>query len=113
MPFFDIDKPSVPVIEDKEMHVSGCDVKLKWSTPEDNGCPLTMYTIYQRNLEEEIWHQTNVTVDITSFHFPLQKCDTKYTYMFAVSAWNELGESELSSQLPIQINTGTMSAIKS
>ena len=76
---------------------------LRWSSPEDNGCRLTMYTIYYRELHsknEDPKHQINVTKVTKPEHFLSLKCNTEY--MFAVSAWNELGESSVSSEWPIK-----------
>ena len=97
--------PSAPVIQNKETQVSGCDVNLRWSLPEDNGCPLTMYTIYYRELQSNnLLHQINVTKVAKSEHLLSLKCNTEYT--FAMSAWNELGESAVSSEWPIKTING-------
>ena len=105
---FASDKPSPPIIKNKGVQVFGCGVNLKWSSPRDNGCPLTMYTIYYREVqstsENDSWHQINVTVDTTSRDLPSLKCNTEY--IFKVSAWNELGESDTSNEWPIK--TGQM-----
>ncbi|XP_078358616.1 uncharacterized protein LOC144643290 isoform X2 [Oculina patagonica] len=103
-------KPSAPVIQNKETQVSGCDVNLRWSFPEDSGCLLTMYTIYYRELQsrnEDSWHQINVTRVTKSQHLLSLKCNTEYA--FAVSAWNELGESAISSEWPIKTIKATHS----
>ncbi len=87
-------RPEPPVIKNKETQVPGCDVILKWSVAKGNGCPLTMYTIYYRDLQsknEDSWHQVNVTALTRSLHLSSLKCNTEYD--FAVTAWNELGES--------------------
>ena len=97
--------PSAPVIQNKETQVSGCDVNLKWSLPEDNGCPLTMYTIYHSALQSNnLMHQINVTKVAKSEHLLSLKCNTEYT--FAISAWNELGESAVSSEWLIKTTKG-------
>ena len=93
-------KPSAPVILNEETQVPRCDVNLRWSLPEDNGCPLTMYTIYYRELQSDnLLHQINVTKVAKSEHLLSLKCNTEYT--FAMSAWNEVGESAVSSEWPI------------
>ncbi|XP_078344448.1 uncharacterized protein LOC144630040 [Oculina patagonica] len=100
------DKPSAPILENNEIQVSGCDVFLRWSIPDDNGCPLTMYTVYYRELQpskNDSWRMVvNVTVDTRSIHLPLSKCNIEYT--FAVSAWNELGRSATSREWSIKAN---------
>ncbi|XP_027045083.1 uncharacterized protein LOC113672936 [Pocillopora damicornis] len=58
-------KPSSPIIDGRGVQLSGCDVSIKWSSPPDNGCPLTLYTVYYREVqstsEDGYWHQINVT----------------------------------------------------
>ena len=84
--------------------MSGCDVNLKWSSSQDNGCPLTMYTVYYREVqslgEDEYWHHINVTMDSTSTSLTSLKCNSEYT--FKVTAWNELGESNTSKEWRIK-----------
>ncbi|KAL9987764.1 hypothetical protein ACROYT_G002121 [Oculina patagonica] len=56
-----------------------------------------MYTIYYRDLQsshDDSWHQVNVTALTRSLHLSSLKCNTEYD--FAVTAWNELGESAAS-----------------
>ncbi|XP_078357420.1 uncharacterized protein LOC144642321 isoform X2 [Oculina patagonica] len=104
------DKPSAPVILNKETQVSGCDVNLRWSLPEDNGCPITLYTIYyseRQSKNEDSWHEINVTKVTKSEHLLSLKCNTEYA--FTVSAWNELGESAISSEWPIKTSKASNS----
>ena len=105
--FIFTEKPSAPVIQNKETQVSGCDVNLRWSVPEDNGCPLTLYTIYYRELQsknEDNKQPINVTKVTKSEHILSLKCNKEYA--FAVSAWNELGESAVLSEWPIKTVKG-------
>ena len=98
-------KPSAPVIQNKQTKVSGCVVNLKWSLPEDNGCPLTFYTIYYREIQSKTsWHQINITKVTKPEHLLSLKCNIEYT--FAVSAWNGLGRSAMSSEWPIKTVQG-------
>ena len=105
---FSSDKPSPPIIEYKGVQVFGCTVNLKWSSTQDDTCPLILYTIYYREvqstIEDDSWHQINVTVDTRSRDLPSVKCNTEY--IVKVSAWNELGESATSNEWPIK--TGQM-----
>ena len=73
-------KPSPPIIKSKELQMYRCDVNLKWSSPQDNVCPLTM--------------------DSTSTNVTSLKCNSEYT--FKVTAWNELGESNTSKEWRIK-----------
>ncbi|KAJ7385283.1 hypothetical protein OS493_016354 [Desmophyllum pertusum] len=92
------DVPSPPVINNKETKTLRCDVNLTWSPPADNGCPLTMYSIYYQQIQSretgESWYQVNVSnhgnVMETNYTISLA-CDRQYTV--EISAWNELGQS--------------------
>ena len=79
-------------------------MNLKWGSTQDNGCPLTMYTVYYREVqslgEDEYWHQINVTTDSTSTNLTSLKCNSEYT--FKVTSWNELGESNTSKEWRIK-----------
>ena len=82
-------------------------MNLRWSVPEDNGCPLTLYTIYYRELQsknEDNKQPINVTKVTKSEHILSLKCNKEYA--FAVSAWNELGQSAVSSEWPIKTVKG-------
>ena len=72
-----------------------------------------MYTIYYRERqsasENDSWHQINVTVDTRSRDLPSLKCNTEY--IFKVSAWNELGESDTSNEWPIKTGDITGNSI--
>ena len=88
---------------------------LTWNPPTDNGCPLTMYTIYYQQIQPpeigEPWYQVNLT-DIMATNFTISlSCDTQYT--IDISAWNELGESYRSRPLIIKTIAGTFSNISS
>ncbi|XP_078379572.1 uncharacterized protein LOC144662599 isoform X1 [Oculina patagonica] len=88
------DLPSRPVINNRETETSGCDVYPTWSPPADNGCPLTMYSIYYQQITEAAWYQVNVTnVTATKYTVSLA-CGRQYT--IEISAWNEMGESDRS-----------------
>lgn len=97
--------PSAPIIQNKESQVLGCDVSLRWSLPGKNGCPPTMYTIYYREIQSKhFWHQINVTEVTKLEHLLSLECNKEY--VFAVSSWNELGESAISSKWPIKTIKG-------
>ena len=87
--------PSPPVITSKETETLSCNVTLTWSPQTDNGCPLTMYSIYYRQIQPreigESWCQVNVSnVKETKYTVSLA-CDRQYTV--EMSAWNEVGQS--------------------
>ena len=77
-----------------------------WSTPADNGCPLTKYSVYYglsyEDKQEAIWHEIN---DLKENAFILTlNCNSRY--VIEVSAWNGLGESNRSNTLEITTNSG-------
>lgn len=99
--------PFAPVIENKTKEISFPDFNLLWSSPDNNGCPLVMYTVYYKAIrsrdKENVRYSINATaVANTLSALPLD-CDTEYE--FVVSAWNELGEGNLS--LPWRIKSVT------
>ena len=84
-------------------------MNLRWSPPENNGCPLTIYTIYYKELQsknEDFKPQINVPKFTKLEHLLSLKCNTEYA--IAVSAWNELGESDISSEWKIRTSEGMM-----
>lgn len=94
---FSIGLPVPPFIENKK-EISLPDFKLIWSRPYDNGCALTTYTVcyrqFQRQDKDDFWYSLNTTAVANALSpLPLD-CDIEYE--FAVSAWNELGEGNLS-----------------
>ena len=101
--------PFPPVIENKEKEISIPNFTLIWSSPDANGCPVTMYTVYYRAMkssqtEENAWYRINAsagTKDLSSL--PLE-CDTEYE--IKVSEWNELGESNRSESWQVNCITG-------
>lgn len=88
--------PSPPVIKNKKKETSLPDFNLFWSPPD--GCALTMYTVYYKEIgspdKEKCWHRINTTAVTNTLSALLLDCDTEYE--FAVSAWNQFGESNLS-----------------
>ncbi len=65
-----------------------------WSVPDnDGGAPITAYRIYWRKTDEQ---QEQSEVVFTNIHSFLIEIDPDAGYVFAVTAWNELGEGERS-----------------
>lgn len=98
--FICTDKPATPVITNLE--TSTCIVNLTWSANEDAACPLTEYTIYYRQteIEESSWNKIDIkTVSKTNHEWSL-RCYAQYE--FAVSAWNDMGQSNLSATRQIK-----------
>jgi len=102
------DKPLPPVITNLEK--SDCGVNLTWTVHEDARCPLTECTIYYRRIygdgtKEDSWSKIDITtVSVTHHQWALQ-CGTRYE--IAVSAWNEMGESSLSTSQQIKTESRT------
>ena len=100
--------PSPPTISNKETEALSCNVNLTWSTPVDNGCPLTMYSIYYRQIQPRVtgapWDSINITNILDTRYFLSLRCDTQY--MIEVSAWNELGQSDRSKAWVIKTSSG-------
>ena len=100
--------PFPPVIENKENEISFPDYNLKWSTPYNNGYPLSVYTVYYKEItspvNESHWYRINTSAVTNALSALPLDCDTKYE--FAVSAWNKLGESSLSQPWQTKSVTG-------
>ncbi|CAH3197137.1 unnamed protein product, partial [Porites evermanni] len=98
--------PLPPTIQKEKTKTLSCDVNLTWSTPADNGCPLTKYLVYFKLSYEDKQHIYMQDIsDLKENAFILMlKCNSRY--MIEVSAWNELGESNRSKTLEITTNSG-------
>ena len=84
--------------DNKTMEINSCVLNYMWSPPKDTGCLLTMYIIYQREIQsddnEANWLQFSITqLEKTSFVIPL-KCDMEYE--IAISVKDEQRESVMS-----------------
>ena len=98
--------PLPPTIQKEKTKTLSCDVNLAWSTPADNGSPLTKYSVYYslsyEDKQEAIWHEIN---DLKENALILTlKCNSRY--VIEVSAWNECGGSNRSKTLEITTNSG-------
>jgi len=101
--------PLPPTINISKSEKLSCNVSLVWSKPANNGCPLTMYSVYYRQIQPretgDPWYKVNIT-DVSKTHYPLSlKCNTQY--MVEISAWNELGQSDRSNTWLTTTNSGT------
>lgn len=106
--------PFPPVILSKEKELPFSDFKLIWSTPENSGCTLALYTVYYRKMQsrgkENDWLRINATVWSNSLSALPLECETEYE--FAMTAWNERGESDLSQPWKVKSTTGTSTVLK-
>ena len=106
---FSTGAPFPPVIENKEKKISFPNSSLIWSSPDTNGCPVTMYTVYYRAMkssqaEENAWYRINVSAGTNDLSALPLECDTEYE--IKVSAWNELIESNRSESWQVKSITG-------
>ena len=106
--------PFPPVILSKEKELPFSDFKLIWSTPENSGCTLALYTVYYRKIQSRgkgnDWLRINATVWSNSLSALPLECETEYE--FAMTAWNERGESDLSQPWKVKSTTGTSTVLK-
>ena len=84
-----------PAIKNKEKELSTCYANVSWSTPVDNGCPLTKYSVYYLEMHSnETEGEVEVTDVLKTYYVLSLKCDTQY--IIEVSAWTEEGQSQRS-----------------
>ena len=71
-------------------------VTIKWNKPENNGAPITQYTVYQRivNIDNTLgeWNKIRVIKDLSRRQVTVELEKNK-VYHFAVTATNKHGES--------------------
>lgn len=101
--FVFIAKPSAPAILNLEK--LNCWVNLTWSVKEDAHCPLSEYTIHYRQIQgrgskKDSWSKIEITTASKNNHRWSLQCDTQYE--FSVSAWNMMGQSNMSATWQIK-----------
>ena len=79
-------------------------ITLKWKEPKSNGKVITMYTVYQRVVNDGKVGQWTVirkikNVSVRELKITLER---RKVYQFAISATNELGESLKQEEANIQ-----------
>ncbi|XP_068686132.1 receptor-type tyrosine-protein phosphatase delta-like [Montipora foliosa] len=87
--------PGAVKIEDLPNKTKKVSVKIKWIEPENNGAPITQYTVYQRivgNVTVREWNKVRVIMD-PSRRQVIVKLDRNKVYEFVVTATNKHGES--------------------
>jgi len=65
---------------------------LKWKEPENNGAPITKYSVYQRFVNDKDWKKLEDITDTSKLDYEL-KGDEGMEYKFVVTATNKIGES--------------------
>ena len=97
--------PFPPVIENKEKEISLPNFNLSWNPPNNKpGCPLTMYTVYIKEIRSPDKENAQFHTSTTAMTALPLDCGTDYE--FAVSAWNEFGEGNLSQSWQGRVVTG-------
>ena len=87
--------PGAVKIEDLPSKTKKVSVKIKWIEPQNNGAPITQYTVYQRivgNVTVEEWNKVRVIMD-PSRRQVIVELDRNKFYEFVVTATNKHGES--------------------
>jgi len=72
--------------------VEGSEITLKWTEPENNGAPITKYSVYQRIVNDEQWQKVEDITDTSRRDYVLKGEEGK-EYEFVVTATNKYGES--------------------
>ena len=97
-----------PTITNSETETMGCDVNVTWMKPVDNGCPLTMYSVYYREIQSHEtrapWQEVRINDNLKTYHVLPLRCNTQY--VIEMSAWNELGQSNRSRRWNIRTISG-------
>ena len=75
----------------------GTQVTIKWNVPQNNGAPITRYTVYQRAINEDgtprEWNKIKVTTNLSDREVVIPELEKGKVYEFVVTASNEHGES--------------------
>ena len=71
-------------------------ITIKWNEPQNNGAPITKYTVHQRTLSDDgtpgQWNRINVITDPLDRQVAV-KLEKVKNYEFVVTATNRFGES--------------------
>ena len=65
---------------------------LKWTEPENNGAPITKYSVYQRIVNDALWKKLEGITDTSKLEYVFSAEESK-EYEFVVTARNKYGES--------------------
>ena len=72
------------------------EITIKWNEPQNNGAPITKYTVYQRTVSDDgtprDWNAINVITDPHDRQVAV-KLEKGKNYEFVVTATNRFGES--------------------
>ena len=65
---------------------------MKWTEPENNGADVTKYSIYQRNVNDNVWKKLEDKTDTSKREYVFKVEESK-EYEFVVTATNKYGQS--------------------
>lgn len=102
--------PLPPVIENKEKEISFPISLIKWKSPDADGCPVTMYTVYYKAIKsrnkESDWQRINTSSSTNELNYSSLPLDCDTDYEFQVSSWNDVGASSRSELVQVKSITG-------
>ena len=88
--------PATPEIKDLPVSTKEVEVIITWNEPQNNGAPITQYTVYQRTVRDDgslgDWNKLNEIKAPLERKVTLQLVKGK-EYEFVVTATNKFGES--------------------
>jgi len=87
--------PAAATIDDLPNEATDDTITLKWSEPQDNGKPITQYTVYQRIVTDGKpgeWIKLNTITDVSVRELKVA-LESGKVYQFVVTATNKIGES--------------------
>jgi len=88
--------PAAPEIVGLPSSINDVEITIKWNEPQNNGAPITKYTVYQRTVRDngtpQEWRKMNEIKDpsVRQVAFKLEKGKN---YEFVVTATNKFGPS--------------------
>ena len=97
--YFSSFNPGVPAaaeITDLPPETKNVSITLKWKEAENNGAPITQYTVYRRTVREDgtslIWIKVKEITDISDRTVVVSNFEKGKEYELVVTATNSFGE---------------------
>ena len=88
--------PGAAGITDLPAETKNVSITLKWKEAENNGAPITQYTVYRRTVREDgtslNWNKTNETTDTSDRKVVVSNFEKGKEYELVVTATNSFGE---------------------
>jgi len=89
------------------VEIEGSEITLKWTEPENNGAPITKYSVYQRFVNDQKWTEPKDITDTSKRDYVLKGEEGK-EYEFVVTATNKYGESLKTEKKTVKVFKGTV-----